>query len=211
MVKDYDLAIRDLKAAEALDRHNPEIIYNLGVSYCRLGLYKTAVGYLQRVLDLPQAFVEELSVKKMLAYSLIHTGETGLALEYLDQVLTVSRTDCAALSMKGYCLEKQGMLEDAIRVYRDILVIDRDCINAKNSIAYLLAQEGGDLEEALEYALEANRSDPDNPAYCDTLGYVYLLSGDTGSAKKYLEKAMAMSPFSEDVRDHVRMLSQIIK
>jgi len=49
--RDYDSAIGELKKAEMIDRDNPEILFNLGISYSRKGLYKTASEYFQRVLS----------------------------------------------------------------------------------------------------------------------------------------------------------------
>ena len=48
LISDFDSAIRELKAAEMLDKENPEILYNLGINYCRLGLDKTAIAYFKK-------------------------------------------------------------------------------------------------------------------------------------------------------------------
>jgi predicted Zn-dependent protease len=43
-----------------------------------------------------------------------------------------------------------------------------------NNLAYLLAQTGDSLDEALKLAHKAVAKAPNNPSYLDTLGYVYL-------------------------------------
>jgi len=45
---------------------------------------------------------------------------------------------------------------------------------AMNNLAYLLAQTGDSLDEALKLARKAVSQAPNNPAFLDTLGYVYL-------------------------------------
>jgi len=63
---DYDSAIEDLKRAEMIDRENPEILFNLGISYCRKGLFKTSHDYFIKVLDLNISYINSSVVKKIL-------------------------------------------------------------------------------------------------------------------------------------------------
>ena len=61
---DFDSAIDDLKKAEMLDRENPEILFNLGIAYCRKGLFKTAHDYFGKVLNLKISLYRHCSSKK---------------------------------------------------------------------------------------------------------------------------------------------------
>jgi len=69
---DYSSALQELKKGEVLDKDNPEILYNLGITYTRLGLFKTAFEYFNRVLSLKFQFIDMLHVKKNIAYCLIN-------------------------------------------------------------------------------------------------------------------------------------------
>jgi tetratricopeptide (TPR) repeat protein len=86
----YEAALRDLKAAEVVDHHNPAILYNLGVSYCRLGLYRTACGYFDRLLELPGSFIEGQGVRKLCAYCRVRMGDYKKAEELIDQIISLS-------------------------------------------------------------------------------------------------------------------------
>ncbi len=203
MVKDYDSAIRELKAAEVLDSDNPEILYNLGINYCRMGLDKTAIGYFKKLLTLDHAFIDALEVKKLIAYALIHIREYGESETYLDQVLDLVPSDLAAMNMKAYCLEMQGRHAEALHLYGSIIELDKKNFNAYNSIAYIMATTGGDPRQALRFARIAHDANKEYPAYMDTLGYVYLKMGDLDRAGEYLQAALERAPFSETIKGHL--------
>lgn len=211
LVEDWDGAVRQLKAAEVLDKNNPEIVYNLGVCYCRMGLFKTAVGYFERLPSLPSAYVDVLIVKKLHAYALIRMQEYDKARALLDQVIKLSPGDVPARGMRGYCLEKQNLIPQAIAEYRDLLARDERDANACNSLAYILATHQGNLTEALGYAERAIRVDMKNPAYLDTLGYIHLRKGNAGEAEKFLKIALGFAPMSDEIRRHYLALKKLKK
>jgi len=205
---DYDDSIRDLKAAEVLDKNNPEILYNLGINHARKGLYRTASGYFERLVNLSATYVDIFTVRKLLAYSLIRLKDYARAEEQLDETIRLAPSDVAAHSMMGYTLEKKGDLAGAITAYRTILELDKKNHNACNSLAYILAKLGRNLPEALRLARSASESVKNSVAYMDTLGYVYLKMGDLRNAALYLGKAGRRLPFSEEIREHIKELKE---
>jgi len=208
-VNDYNDAIRDLKSAEVIDRDNHEILYNLGICYSRLGLYVTAAAYFERILSLPMGVVDVLTVRKLFSYALIQTGDFLKAGDVLNRVLNSVPADITALSMKGYCLQKQGLFSQAIDVYRLIVSYDKTDLNACNSLAYILAENNTNLDEALELAVLVNNSVPGSPSYLDTLGFVYMKRGEYNAAKNFLKKASGLSPLSSDIIEHLKQLNSL--
>lgn len=209
IIRDYESAIRDLKAAEMLDKDNPEILYNLGVNYCRMGLDRSAINYFKKVINLKQSFIDSLVVKKLLAYAHIRMKEYRDSLDLLQQVLDLVPMDTAALNMKGYCHEAMGKFEDALRVYASIIENEKDNYNAYNSIGFILSKTGADLSQALKCARIAYNSNNDNPAYLDTLGYVYLKMGNMDLARQYLLQALQKAPLSDEIKSHIRECENI--
>lgn len=207
-VQDYNEAIRELKAAEVLDKNNPEILYNLGINYTRLGLYKTAVKYFQRLKDLPVAFVEIQEIRKITAYVYIKLSEYNSAESLLNEAIRFQPSDSTAHSMKGYCLEKRGNIEEAILAYQAIIDLEGDNINACNSLAFLLASAGKDLDRALSLAKKACKAFPDNPSYCDTLGFVLIQKKNLKMQRNSLKKPK-LSPLSKEIQDHLDILKGI--
>jgi len=203
-VKNFNDAIRDLKAAEVLDKNNPEILYNLGVNYAKLGLYKTSAIYFDRLLNLSYSFVGVLTVQKLMAFSLIKNSQFGNALNVLNNVIKLAPDDVTAYNMIGFCLEKQKNYFEAVKNYKTVIEIDRNNLTALNSLAYIYAMTGGDLDTALSYAKKVCESDKTNPAYMDTLGYIYLKLKNFKNASDYFARALALNPFSDEIRNHMR-------
>ncbi len=208
LVQDYNEAIRQLKAAEVLDRNNPEILYNLGINYARLGLSKTAISYFRRILELPVTFVEMQEIRKITAYLSIHLEDYDEAEDILNRAIRQHPSDTAAHNMKGYCLEKKGNMNEAILAYETALDLDRENSTACNSLAYLLALKGEKTDQALSLARRACKASPDNPAYCDTLGYILMQKKDYKNAARFLKKAARLAPLSEEIKDHLTELKK---
>jgi len=203
IVSNYNDAIRDLKAAEVLDKNNPEILYNLGVNYSRLGLYKTAVMYYERLLNLSVTFVDVLTIRKLYAYAMINMDNLEGAERALDDVIRLNPSDTAAHNMKGYCLEKRENFSEAIIAYKSIINIDNKNYNAYNSLAYILSRSGGDMKMALEYSTIACDSDKENAAYLDTKGFVYLKMGQARRAEEIFRRALKLKPLSREIKSHL--------
>ncbi len=204
--RDYDSAIEQLRAAEMIDRENPEVLYNLGVTYCRTGLFVTAAEYFEKLLGLSLTSVNFLSTLRLLSYALIKLDRYEAALFRARQGLDISPRDTTLLNLAGYCHEKRGDRAEAIRAFRLILEIDGKNANACNSLAYNLAMSGTDLDEALAAAARAVRQQPGNAAYLDTIGYVCLRRGETALAEKFLKKALSLSPGSGEIKEHLDAL-----
>jgi tetratricopeptide (TPR) repeat protein len=209
IVKDYNTAIRELKAAEVLDSSNPEILYNLGVTYCRLGLFKTAIGHFIKMLKLNYTFIDSLEVKKLLAYALIHVKDYRQSQQYADEVLALVPADIVALNLKGYCQEMEGNYTKALETYTAVVAIEKNNYNAYNSISYITAKSGGDLAKSLQFAQTAFESNPENPAYLDTLGYIYLKMRNLDKAEKLLTAAFQKNPLSLEINEHLQELKKL--
>ena len=65
----------------------------------------------------------------------------------------------------------------AIAQYRKVLEKDSRNLMALNGLAYLLADQANQPDEALQYAQQAKELAPNNAAVDDTLGWVYYCKG----------------------------------
>jgi tetratricopeptide (TPR) repeat protein len=72
---------------------------------------------------------------------------------------------------------REGDVPSARTMLRKILSEDPQAASAKADLAVLIADNGGNLDRAVELAEEAQKSLRSDPAAADTLGYVYLRKG----------------------------------
>jgi tetratricopeptide (TPR) repeat protein len=90
---------------------------------------------------------------------------------------------------QGMLLEQADRRPEAKPHYEAVLKIDAKQPIALNNMAFLLAEGMNNPSEALPYAQQAVRSDPNNADWLDTLGYVLMLNGRTGEAMGALLRA----------------------
>lgn len=205
-LQNFDETIEELKAAEVLDPENPQVLYNLGIVYALDGLNKTACGYFRKILNLESGSVDAQKVRKLLAYSEILTDDFDSALKILNECLHLAPGDTEALNMAGYCYEKMKKYDNALSSYLQVIKIDPENYTACNSLAFIMADTGKDLNRALTLAKKAYNNDPDSPAYLDTMGYIYLKRGEKTMAKKFIKEAYDKMPFSSEIRAHLNEL-----
>jgi tetratricopeptide (TPR) repeat protein len=84
-----------------------------------------------------------------------------------------------------------GMKKRSRQVYERVVELDPHNTLAMNNLAYLLAEEGIRLRQALRFASNAVMLEPDNGVYLDTLGWVHYKLGNYELARQALEKAVA--------------------
>ena len=207
----FEKALEEFRAAEIIDRDNPSILFNIGITYARLGLFKTAIDYYQRILSFKSGFIDIHSVKKNMGYCYIQIGNYTEALKLLNDVVSVFSEDTTALNMKAYCYQQLNMPDESLATYRDILQKDHSNANSLNSAAYLMALNDTQLESAYKLAKHVAGKSNHNPAYLDTLGYICIKTGRLDEAEKYLTKALSILPFEKEIQEHYDELMKIKK
>ena len=98
------------------------------------------------------------------------------------------------LTMMGMILEQQGKPDLAKQRYQEVLALDSRAGTAANNLAWLMAESGEDLDEALRLAQSAVAVAPETPQIVDTLGWVYYKRGLSKSAIEQFQKAIEQEP-----------------
>jgi len=102
-------------------------------------------------------------------------------------------------------LDQTGQIDQARRTYEDALQIDPDNPQALNNLAFIKAEEGIDLDQALGFAQRALRGVPGDPNISDTLGFIYLRKKLTSQALQVLRDVVARVPANPTYRLHLAM------
>jgi tetratricopeptide (TPR) repeat protein len=74
-----------------------------------------------------------------------------------------------------------------------------------NNLAYLLAETGGDLNDALTKVQRAKQVRADLPEISDTLGWIYLKKGLADNAIDVFKDLVAKQPHQSTYRFHLGM------
>jgi len=105
--------------------------------------------------------------------------------------------------MVGLILETQGKRDEAKRWYEATVADITNAPIAANNLAFIYAEEGTNLDVALQLAKSAKQQMPDNAVVDDTLGWVYYKKDLAPMAVGPLEESLKKMPDNPDILYHL--------
>jgi tetratricopeptide (TPR) repeat protein len=114
---------------------------------------------------------------RRLGVTLFSKGQPLQAMEQFKQGLALEPKNPDLNLGMALAMESVGMKSEAYPYYKTVLAGQpSDNVRAitLNNLAYLLAEEGRDLDSALTYIQKARQLKPDNEDIADTMGWIYL-------------------------------------
>lgn len=116
-------------------------------------------------------------------------GKVTEARRRLEALLSADKANTTARLWLGNIEATQGNRKAALENFHEVVARDPGNAQGLNNYAYLLAESGGELTEALKYAQRAKELSPTHAAYGDTLGWVLYRRGLYPMAVSELERA----------------------
>lgn len=204
--KRYDQALRELKVLSDDPSDNPELSYYIGICYAKLKEYDNALLYLEQAVSHHWNVILSYQCRMILAYIYAVTGRHQLAVYELRQLETIGYESVQTHATFAFVLFEQGESGKALEHLNRALELDPDNPNALNSTGYIMAEEGIDIQRAINYCKAALRHNPDNPAYLDSMGWSLYKAGKYDEAKQYLKKALTLASGNSTIATHMRIL-----
>ena len=106
-------------------------------------------------------------------------------------------------TMVGVILETQGQREEAKRWYEATVAELSNAPVIANNLAFIYAEQGTNLDVALQLASSAKQQMPDSPDVDDTLGWVYYKKDLAAMAVRPLEESLAKKPDNPEILYHL--------
>lgn len=133
------------------------------------------------------------------AVALVHSDRATpeqllLVEEWLDKALDAFPQEMPLLLALAEVQDLQRRYPEAIACYRKVLSQDPGNIQGLNNLAWLLAQQEGQADEALTVINKALKVGGPSPHLLDTRAMVYLATGASQLAVRDLEEALAAEP-----------------
>jgi tetratricopeptide (TPR) repeat protein len=154
---------KDLSGAEAALRKAIELDKNNADALLKLGQVQAAEGSVSQALATYQASIKD------------HPREIGFYI------------------LAGEMYESQQDWPDAKAMYQKALEIQPDNPLASNNLAYVMLEQGGNVDIALGMAQTAQRGMPDSPYVADTLGWAYYHKGVYKSAIDLFQESLRLN------------------
>lgn len=139
------------------------------------------------------------------------------AFQVLEDSLQRNSHDASLSLRAGMIFEKLSRWTDARKAYEQVLQLDPDNAIAKNNMAWLIMEHGGNIDVALNLAQQAEEKLGDNSQITNTIGWVYYQKGVYTTAWQYLKESadkdqknalfqyhLAMASFKLGKRDQAR-------
>lgn len=135
------------------------------------GRYDVAIDeYRQMLASAPNS--EQTALALGVTYRL--KGDNANAVTYFQKARDVAPNDPEAIKRLAGALAVSGHQREAVENYRRALKLTPNDAVLLSNTAWLMAETGGNLDEAMELAKKAIRLDPRQPDFTDTLGWIYL-------------------------------------
>ena len=189
--KNFPQARSRLDAALAKDPSNVGLLLLSGRLSAAAGDLSGAEASFRKVIDVNPGALQ--------AYGLL--AQVYLSQKKLDQARAefeqLAHRQAQAIgppTMIAIIYGAQGKREESRRQYEKVLQIDDHAAVAANNLAYLYAEDGTNLDVALQLAQTAKSALPDAPEVDDTLGYVYVRKGLGSLAVPPLEASVQKDP-----------------
>ena len=113
--------------------------------------------------------------------------------------------DWRAVTRLGSAQQASGLASQAKASYRRALELGGDDPDLFNNLAYLEADAGSDLEEAMALSQKTLARSPGNSQYADTAGFIYLKKGDTATALQIFQTLSHKYPNDAGFRYHLAL------
>lgn len=183
---------------ELIAANGGKTIYLAALHYLKSTVYAGETNAAAAESELKMAI--ELDDNYLPAYSayanlLVTQNRADEAIAQYRRVIE-KRPAAQAYTMVGILEDARGNTSEAEKAYRKALEITPDTAIAANNLAWLIADNQGNLDEALQLATAAVSKHQSVAGYYDTLGWIYLKKGLASPAVEQLKKAVALEESS---------------
>lgn len=143
--------------------------------------------------------------------------EAVAAFEKAERLASESETEEDVLTPSFYfwygaACERHGEFDRAVALFQRCIALQPDVFNrleykayvdALNYLAYMWAERGVELDQALGYIRKALEVHPKSPAYLDTLGWIYFMQARYEEAMAEISRAFELMPDDPTITEHL--------
>ncbi|MBP1611272.1 MAG: uncharacterized protein H6Q04_3507 [Acidobacteria bacterium] len=160
-----------------------------------------------------ECFRKAISIDKnrMSAYS--HLGRLyasrksfGKAIQEFENSLKSNPGSAESHVFLGMAYQAGKENKKAAGHYREALKIDPGLALASNNLAWILCEDGENLDEALKLATAATEIVPQSAVFADTLGWIYYKRGAYRTAQDILSDCVNKDSQNPDFNYHLGMV-----
>lgn len=132
-------------------------------------------------------------------------GDLNSAIESFRTATALDPNDHTSMLRLALLLDGLGRRDESKTLYEKVIKIRPEEGAALNNLAYIKAEEGTDLDQALSLAQRAKQVYPQDPNIADTLGWVYIRKNLSEDAIRVYREIVGKNPTNPTYRYHLAM------
>jgi tetratricopeptide (TPR) repeat protein len=151
----------------------------------------------QRVIDWCDSHPKDTGTTVTIAANLIATADDQAkkAAEDILRRILEDNSDCTeAMGVLAMLLQVTGRSAESAALYQQILTLQPDNIVAINNLAWILCEERGKYQKALQLAMRGLDKAPDFVDLIDTRGVIYYRLGEFNKAIQDFRRSIELYP-----------------
>jgi tetratricopeptide (TPR) repeat protein len=140
-----------------------------------------------------------------LANLYVEGGDTSQAIRLLLDAAKRKPQDVSLALSAALALDRARQWQEAQSAYERVIALDNGNVVALNNLAWLLAENGGNVDVALKLAQQAKERAPENVDVTDTVGWLYYKKNSFQMALNYFEECTERNPSNPVHQYHLGM------
>ena len=166
------------------------------------GSYTAAAAEFQALIDKdPKATLLYLQMGE----AKLRASDSGGALAAFQTARQLAASDARPVLDLALLYDRTGRSEQARKEYENVIQLQPENATALNNLAYLEAEAGVDLDQALAHAQRARQKVPGDLDVQDTLALVYIRKNLTNDGLRMLRDLVARKPDSAPFHLHLAL------
>ncbi len=197
-----DKALQLLSGESARFPHSLAVTSLLATTAVRAGEVDLAIQQYEQLLA-KDANNPETCTQLGQLYDRKHDLTRSIAM--FQRAVDLAPNNWRALGRLAAVQQESGLGALAKNNYRRAIQLGADEPDLLNNLAYLEADTGTELDDALELVQKALSKSPGNSQYADTAGFIYLKKRDTASALQIFQTLSRRFPNDASFRYHLAL------
>lgn len=198
----YDQAMKLMKEELAKTPERTDYLVAIGNIAIRAQKYSEALDSYRKALD---KYPRAADIWIRLGETQRVMGDPTSALASFAKAKDLAPNNVIPYVKMAMMAEAAGQKDKARPLYEQILKIKPDNALALNNLAYLLADSGTDLDQALTMAQRAKQAFPQDSNIADTLGWIYIKKNLSDSAISIFKDLVRQEPDRSTFHYHLAM------
>ena len=205
-------AIQEMKKAVDHEPQRRDLKQALANLYVRADRYDEAIQIFQGLIDKEPKSADLLfrlgetqRRKAVKAPENERQADLNLSIDSFRRCSQVMPSDTNCLLQLGLLMDGAGKREQAKPIYEQILKLEPDHPVALNNLAFIKAEEGVDLDQALTMAQRARQKLPNSTQVADTLGWIYIKKNLSEDAVRIFHDLTVKDPKNSTFHYHYAM------